>query len=284
VRRIESRPVAAILALILLPLALSSCTNCDCTSTADPNWTPAPVTAQEAAVYAAKAAGVPSMSAAIVAGLAGRYFYRATAANVLAFVDAESGNVLEVVLTDQMPNDTSASRTEADARGAAETFMSGFGMGTESTTESVQLKTVAGVSAYEITWNDSAGVHPGKFEVSVNAATGAVFAYVDLRLQLALTPPIVGSSRATGLAVAAAGVTGEVARSVNFAIDFATGAEASTWEIAMGVPSTTAPGTFKNAVSATVDAVTGAVTVQTPSTAAPSEASPSGASPMPGAS
>jgi hypothetical protein len=277
--------VLAALLLILLPLALSSCDiTCGCASSADPNWTPAPITAQEAAVYAAKAAGVPSMSAAIVAGLDGRYFYRATATNVLAFVDAESGNVLEVVLTDQMPNDTSASKTEADARAAAETFMSGTGMGTEGTTESAQLKTVAGVSAYEITWNDTAGVHAGKFEVSVNAATGTVFAYVDLRMQLALTPPIVGSSRATALAVAAAGVPGEVARSVSFATDFATGAEASTWAITMGVPSTTAPGTFENIVSATVDAVTGAVTVQTPSTAVPNEVSPSGASPTPGVS
>ena len=279
-KRFALGPVAAVLLLILLPLTLSSCDiTCGCTSTPDPNWTPAPVDAQQAGQDAAKFASVPSTSAAIVAGLDDRYFYRATATNVLAFVDAESGFVLELVLTDQMPNDTTASRTEADARGAAEVFMSGVGMATEGMTESAQLKTVAGVSAYEITWNDAGGVHAGKFEVSVNAATGSVFAYVDLRMQMALTAPILGATRATALAIAAAAIPelGGVARSVSFGIDFATGAQVSAWAVAVGVPSTT------TVAVVTVDAVTGTVTVPpviTPSPT-PSAASPSGASPTP---
>jgi hypothetical protein len=283
VKRFALGPVAAVLLLILLPLTLSSCDiTCGCASTPDPNWTPAPVNAQQASQDAAKFASVPSTSAAIVAGLDGRYFYRATATNVLAFVDAESGFVLELVFTDQMPNDTTASKTEADARGAAEVFMSGVGMATEGMTESVQLKTVAGVSAYEIIWNDAGGVHAGKFEVSVNAATGSVFAYVDLRMQLALTPPIVGSARATTLAIAAAGMPGGVARSVSFGIDFATGAELSAWAVTVGVPGTTTVSVVA------VDAVTGTVTVPTVVTPPPaasaaslSGASPSGASPTP---
>jgi hypothetical protein len=282
VKRFVIGPVGAVLLLIVLPLTLSSC-NISCACDLPPTFSPAPVNPLQAGQDAAKFASVPSMSAGIVAGLDGRYFYRATAANRLAFVDAESGIVLELVLTDQMPNDSTASKSGADARGAAETFMSGTGLSTQGMTESADLKTVAGVSAYEITWNDAAGVHAGKFEVSVNAATGNVFAYVDLRMQLALTPPIVGSSRATALAVAAAGIPGETARSVDFAIDFATGVEVSTWRISLSVPGAAA-GSYEHVAVVTVDAVSGTATEPAPPVVSPSGASPLGNSPTPQAS
>jgi len=67
-RRVALTLVGAML-LALLPVSVGGCNiTCGCASTPDPNWTPPPITAEEAAVYAAKAAGVPVMTAQLAAG------------------------------------------------------------------------------------------------------------------------------------------------------------------------------------------------------------------------
>ena len=40
----------------------------------------------------------------------------------------------------------------------------------------------AGVAAYQVIWTDPSGVKSPEFEVSVNAATGSVFAFLDERM------------------------------------------------------------------------------------------------------
>jgi uncharacterized membrane protein YkoI len=250
--------LAGAILLALLPFGVSGCAiTCGCSSTPDPNWTPPPITADEAATYAAKAAGAPFISAQLRGGLSGRPFYEADAANAVAFVDAESGLVLEVVLEDRMPNDDAVSVARADAQTAAEAFLHRTGMSTEGFTESAQVVHQAGIAAYEVDWND-----PTKFQILVNASSGSVFAFVDLRMQLNLIAPIVGQARATDLAVAALGVPGETVTSVDLTIDFtASGSQVSAWAIGLGVPTATQADLYEHGALVSVDAVTGQATI-----------------------
>src|SRR5450759_4452569 len=247
--------LAGAVILSLLPVTVSGCSvTCGCTATADPNWTPQPITAQQAAFYAAKVAGRasgtiddPSMSAVPISGPNGRDFYQATAADFVALVDSTSGSVVEVVLEDQLPNDAIVSASASDARTAAEAFMQRAG-NLEGLSESAQVVRRAGVAAYEVQWNP-AEKDATTFVVWVNPSTGSVFAFVDLRIQHNLAAPLVGRERATALAITALGVPGETVTSAELAIDFTTGSQSSVWQVGF--------------VSRTVrvDAITGETTI-----------------------
>jgi len=122
---------------------------CGCTSTPDTNWTPPPVSAAQAAVYAAKIAGLPSMSADLAIGPDGRPLYVAAAPGAVAYVDAVSGSVVEVVLEDRMPNDATVSVSGAGALAVAQVFLQQRGI-TEFVGSSRAINQ-AGVSAYMVT-------------------------------------------------------------------------------------------------------------------------------------
>ena len=260
-RRVALTLVGAML-LALLPVAVGGCNiTCGCVSTPDPNWTPPRVTSDEAAVYGAKAAGVPVMTAQLMGGPVGRSFYRADAPGAVALVDAESGMVLEVVLTDQMPSDAAVAAS-SNPQPAAEGFLARVGLTTEGFTESGKLVQQAGVAYYDVTWNDPGATATPKFQVLVNASTGAAFAFVDLRPQLDLTAPIVGRSRATETAIAAIGVPGETVTSADLGLDFGSGdAQVWAWSIGLGVPSATQADVYEHGALVGVDAVTGSATI-----------------------
>jgi hypothetical protein len=248
--------LAAAFLLLLLPLSLSSCyITCACASPRDPSWTPPPVSGIEAGTYAAKVAGLPDMTADLTGSIQGRPLYQATGHNTLGFVDGESGIVLEVVAVDQMPDDATAAPPTAAAKAAAEAFMARTGLSVDGLTESSMLKTASGASAYDYKWTDSLG--SDEFEISVNPATQTVFAYVDLRMQLQLTPPILGKAAATQLAIAAHNVPGDQVTSAEFGIDFSSGVQLSSWAVGLGVPTATDPNVFAHGALIRVDAVTG---------------------------
>ena len=259
--------LAGAVVLSLLPVTVSGCSiTCGCSATADQNWTPAPVTAQEASIYAAKMAGRgtiddPPMTAVPISGAHGRTLYEATAVNTLGLVDVASGFVVEVVLEDRMPSDSSVSASTSDARSAAEAFMQRAGMDTGAFSESVQLIRQAGVAAYKVDWKESGGNEVGKFDVWVNASTGSVFAFVDLRMQLNLAAPIVSRATATGLAIAALGIPGETVTSADLTMAFTTGSQQSLWEVGLGVPTATQADVFEHGALVSVDAVTGETTI-----------------------
>lgn len=254
--------VAAAILLAVLPLTFSGCwITCGCASTADPNWTPQPVSAAEAAIYAAKVAGVPAMEVTLTAGPNGRRVYIATTAGTVALVDAVSGFVLEVVLEDRMPDGAAESATTADAQTAAEAFMQKTGQSTDGLTESASTIRVAGVAARQIVWTDPSGVPSAKYAVSVNAATGSVFAFLDERMQLSLTVPVIGSARASELAVAALGSPSQTLATPELSIDFSSGSQASAWQIGLGLPGATKSGALEFAGLVSVDAVTGVATI-----------------------
>ena len=268
-RRFGAGLACAVLLLGLLPFTLSGCfIACGCTSTPDPNWTPPPISAQEAAVYASKFAGyaatlgdMPGMTASPTGGPNGRSFYIATAANTVVLVAAISGMVVEVLLEGRMPDDATASASTADARTAAEAFMGRTGMSTDGLTESVQAVRGAGVAAYQVEWKQAGGMQDAQFEVLVNASTGSVFAFVDQRMQLNVSAPMVGQGRATELAIAALGVPGDQATSAELSIDFSTGSQASAWQIGLGVPSATQADVFEHGALVRIDAITGEATI-----------------------
>jgi hypothetical protein len=251
------------LLLLLLPFSVGGCNiSCSCASTPDPNWTPAPIGTGEAAMSGAKFAGVPSMTAERIVGPESRTFYRATAPNTIALVDGDSGIVVEVVLEDQMPNDGDASATEDSVRAAAQAFMTRIGMTTEGFSESVQLIGRAGVAAYDIKWTQLGTVEVPKFEVLVNASTGAAFAYVDLRMMWSLTAPVIGRQKASELALAALGQPDAQVDSADFTIDFSAGTQSSTWTVGFGAAGATASDGARGSTLVRVNAVTGAATVE----------------------
>lgn len=231
---------------------------CRCATAADGNWTPPPVSAAQAAVYAAKIAGLPSMSADLAIGPNGRFLYIATAPEAVAFVDAVSGSVVEVVLKDRMPNDATVSVSGPAALAVAQLFLQQR-MDVTGLIASVRFVNQAGVAAYLVTWRDAGGA--AKLEAAVNASTSDVFAYVDLRSSITITPPIVGRARAIELAIAAIGVPGETVTSAELAIDLAADPQVSSWEIGLGVPTATQADVFEHGAYIRVDAVTGVATI-----------------------
>jgi hypothetical protein len=258
-RRVATIAAGAAL-LALLPFSLSGCNpgiSCACASPADPNLTPPPISADQAANSAAKFAGVPSMQAGLGYVLAGRQLYLATATGAVAFVDAVSGVVLEVVLTEQMPDGDAAPIAITDAQTAAEAYLARVGLSTDGMAESARLLHQAGISAYEVDWVEESAVTTPRFQVMVNAATGVVFAFVDQRPQLKLTAPLLGRNRAATLAIAAMAVPGEVVTSADLSFDFGTGAQASSWDVGLGVPMPAQPDVYEHGAYIRVDAVTG---------------------------
>jgi hypothetical protein len=202
------------------------------------------------------------MSAQLGGGLAGKPFYQATATDIVAVVDAESGDVLEVVLEDRMPSNATVSMTSGDARTAAEGFLQHAGLSDEGFVESVQVVNRGGVAAYEVLWKDTSATAAPRFQVLVNASTGAAFAFVDLRMQLKLTAPLVGKGRATDLALAAVDIPGEAAISADLLISFpASGSQESVWQVGMGVPTATQADVYEHGALVSVDAVTGQATI-----------------------
>jgi hypothetical protein len=257
--------VAAAMLLAVLPLTFSGCwVACGCLETPDPNWTPLPVPADAAASAAAKLADVPAMTVTLTDGPNARRFYIATAPQTIALIDAVGGMVLEVVFEDRMPDDATESVTTADARTAAEAFMQKAGLAPDGLTESVSTIQAAGVAAYQVIWTDPSGVKSPEFEVSVNAATGSVFAFLDERMLLNITAPVIGSGRATQIAIAAFGATGAAAGSAELSIDFTGGSQASIWRIRLNASGGTAPDAEGSTPVVSVDAVTGNATVAIP--------------------
>jgi hypothetical protein len=253
------------LLLVLLPMTLSSfATACGCTAPA-PAGTPPPVGAAEAASNASKIAGVTGMTTELDDVFNWRQFYRASGGNAVAFVYAVDGTLFEVVLTDQMPGtatpDAGGTAAGGTARSAAEAFMTHTGLSADGLTESIATQNVAGVSAYVLTWKDATGAGSPRFEISVNAAAGAVFAYLDLRLPRQLAAPVVGRTRAIELTIAGLGAPGEQVTAADLTIDFTSGKQISIWDVGLGVPTATQADAFEKGALVQIDVATGSATI-----------------------
>jgi hypothetical protein len=205
------------------------------------------MTVDVAADHASRALGAPDMSATGIAGPSGRPLYQAVALDTLALVDVQTGTVLEVILENQMPDTADTLVPPAAAEDAARRFLARTGMDTDGLGPAVELTRSMDVAAYKVTWKAQDDVATPMMQVLVAASTGAVFAYLDLSLNLNLIAPIISRARAVDLATASAGWSGP-AVSADLRLSFnGRGSQNSVWRI-------------RAAVDVEVNAVTGKVT------------------------
>jgi hypothetical protein len=228
---------------------------CGCASTPTPyaggptptRW---PVSASQAAAGAQTFTGL-SMTATGNEFIPGTPVYVLTTGTTYAFVDGESGRMLEVFLLDQMPDADGASVTPDDARAAAQTYLDHAGVQLAGMTATVQLRHQVSVAFYAVVWKESGEV--SRHQVLVNSSTGVLFAYADLGFapKHGLAIPIVGAAQAARLAQASALSFGEAADNPpEFQIDGgASSTSAGIWTVG-----------FNDGVLS-VDAVTGQVSV-----------------------
>jgi len=261
-RRFAVGMVGPVFSLAFLALGLGSCAPASCACSSPPSaGTPPPVTAEEAAANVERLAGVTGTTAELAGDLNGRLMYRVTGSGVVAYVDAVSAAVVEVVFPDSLPNTPAASVTEAQARAAAEAFLRRTGLDTSSLAESSELLQRAGVAAHSVEWREPGGTGSPRFVIDVNAASGTVFAYEDLRVPLSLTLPTVGRTRATQLALAAITTPGEQILSAELTTAFATSGQEWTWTVGLGVPTATQSDVYEHGAVVSIDAVTGETTI-----------------------
>jgi hypothetical protein len=228
---------------------------CGCASTPDPNWTPPPVSSQQAVNAAAKFAA--GGAAAQPIGLDTWLFdldrdqaaYLVSSPTVDAVVDGRSAMVLEYVSVEAMPDTDIATVSSDAAITTAETFLADRGVGTAGMTVAVERHAAGGTSAYFVTWagtgKDAAGV-----SVLVNPSSGAAFAFVDQRSGVHMVAPTIGATAAAKLAQGAVTTPGLVVESSNLLV----APDGSSWDIQLTAP----PDHFTDV---SVDAVTGAVRV-----------------------
>jgi hypothetical protein len=279
-RRAQGIP-ARFLLLAVVPLVVSSCyvvcgcttppwpnetpypgSSCACATRAGLTGTPPPVGADEATTHAERIAGVTFRSSDLTQGPSNRLLYELAATDATAFVDAESGAVLEVILTDALPVHDTAAITEGEARAAAEAFMSRAGWQLGGLTESAEQLHRAGVAAFQVSWTDPTASPAATLRVLVNAETAAVFACVDAFLWFDPLVPVVGRARATEIALAVVNSPGMIVTSAEWTTYFqADGLQLSTWTVGLGEPSATQADVFVHGAVVSVDAATGEATI-----------------------
>lgn len=263
-RRLGIRLAALGLLLGLLPISVSGCgITCACLSTPDPNWTPPPVSAQEATAAAAKFAssGSPAteptgLDASLAYASQDHPLYSVQGPTVGAFVEAQGGLVIYFVQVDMLPDSSDVAISSAEAKARATVFLSDRGRGTGILVATTTLKTGV-TSSYVVTWA-AEGSSDGQISVSINASTGKAFAFVDQRFGVRLVPPSIGASEAGKLALAAAATPGEVVLSAEFRLDF----EHPTWDVSVGTPGSGDSAAPEHYAFVEIDALTGTATVK----------------------
>lgn len=253
-------------AIVLVPLALGLAGvfvaatilphgACGCASTPDPNWTPPPVSSQQAVNAAAKfaAGGAAAQPTGLDASLVNldrdHAAYVVSSPIVDVVVDGHSAAVLEYVLVDSMPDTDSGAVSSDAALKAAAAFLDYRGVGTAGMTAAVDRHAGGGTYFYAATWTGD-GKDAAGLSVLVNPSSGAVFAFVDQRFGTHMVAPTIGAAAATKVARGAVSTPGLVVE----AADFQFWPGGSTWDIQLTAP----PDHF---AYVSVDAVTGAVTV-----------------------
>ena len=181
----------------------------------------------------------------------------------VAYVNGNSGAVLEIVFMDRLPNSDSVTVTTDGAISASQAFVSAGGAASNGLTARADLVRRASVAYFDVSWiapaaasvagsaaDASAGAGRTDIELLVNASTGAVFAYRDLQSGASLTVPIVGHEAAIALAEQSSRANGEAADPDQVGGTLTPGLD-SPWTWMVG---------FQDGVLI-VDAVTGEVTV-----------------------
>jgi hypothetical protein len=259
--------LAGVMVLLLLPLTVPGCSiTCACTSPPDPNWTPPPMTAQEAtaaiAEFASGRAGAPLngpeawLSYSRTDAAQNHPLYIVNGPTVGAAVDAQSGTVIALVVVESLPNSNDVLVASDKAREAAASFLSDRGRDTTGRVATIALGSGGATSVYFVSWAGK-GSDAADLSVSVNPSSGMPFAFIDGRSGVAVVPPCIGAEGAGRLAIAAVSTPGQVVVSADFRFDL----EHPSWDISLALPNPTASAAPEHGVFVSVDAVSGATTV-----------------------
>ena len=247
---------AAVATLTLLPGA-----SCACATQPGPTGTPPPVTATEAESAVTKVAHLPARFTDLVHGPADRLMWQVSSAGSIGFVDAVTGELLEVVIEDAMPDHDVVSISESAARTAAETLVTRAGLTPVGSAATTTLHR-GGVAAIQVAWTDATASPGNSWLVFVNAESGSVFAFVSSSPSFDPVVPVVGKVRAGELALAAVNWPGMTVEAADWGLYFALdGSQLSTWIIALGEPSSTQADVYIHGAAVEVNAVSGATTI-----------------------
>lgn len=180
----------------------------------------------------------------------------ATGRDGFALIDGDAGTVVEVVFWPALPGSGTRNIAPRQALGAAAAFLAAHpdlrATGTANVTEPTP-----GLDL--VTWVDAGAASA---EIAVNADTGAVASFVDLRSHSGLVAPSLSADAATVLAIAAFGVAGEQGLSPELRVEIdAAGRQRTIWSIGLGVPSATQADVYLSGGVVEVDAATGEATV-----------------------
>jgi hypothetical protein len=203
----------AVLLLVLVgtaaiyAMATESC-GCASTPTRPPGWTPWPTSLDAAVSRVSRMAGASAERAwSGEVTLFGRPFYWVEGLETAGYVDANTGEVVEMIRKDLLPDDATVAVSVDSARHIAERLVTAAGATTGELDETATVERVATIAFIRVTWTRS-GVAGPSLSVFVNAASGGVFAYRDGSAGITMQVPVIGHQAAMRLASQSAWLNG----------------------------------------------------------------------------
>jgi hypothetical protein len=205
--------LAPILALGLPGLFSQSCGCAAPPTSPPPGWTPTPpppISISRAEEIASAFMGAPMRSQyGDWTEFDGQPVLVTTGPTSFAYVDGNTGAVLAAFFVPELLSDAAAAVSAEEARQAAADFLARAGVSADGMTAAVQPRTTGGLPYFDVSWTAGGASSPA-FEALVNASSGRVLAYRDLRSAVIETP-IIGWSAAKALAEASPLAGGEIA-------------------------------------------------------------------------
>ena len=192
--------------------------------------------------------------------LGSRSLYAVDGQGVHAMVDALTGSLASVLLSDRMPSTPGVTITEATARSDSLAFLTASGFATDGLTATVELIDHGEFKEYHVAWQRriNGALVPDQRLVSVNPQTGEVFSLVNVSTPYA--PPPVPALSLDQAVVAAKQLLGESSTTVessDLVVTFASdGKQLLVWQVGIHVK-----GSNPGAAMVQVDAMSGAAIV-----------------------
>jgi hypothetical protein len=188
--------------LVVYPLLTAPACGCTSPPTHPPGWTPTPppaISLADSADRASRLAGVTLAPAKDWLAIGDTPVSEPSSGGIVAFVDGNTGTVLEVVFENRLPASDTASISADAATGAAEAFLTAGGATTDGLVSRTGLVRGPAVAYFDVAWSQPEAGSPD-LEVLVNSAGGDVFVYRDLRSGPALKAPVLSYTAAAELA------------------------------------------------------------------------------------
>lgn len=164
-------------------------------------------------------------------------FYQLQGADISAAVSATDGRVVSILLLDAVPSSRVTKLSPADALTAATAYVEAHGLSVDGLGAGVELVDHGEAVAYEVTWTKvERGIElPVRTILQVDAATGAIFSFLDVRRPYAEPPaPVVSRELAVSAARIAAAMSSASVDGAKLLVSFTPdGRQQLVWEIAL---------------------------------------------------